>query len=623
MLLGNTEAIEDLGINVNVAMIESTNAFKQFANGKSWQQLDFQTQQQIRLMAILEQANKKYGDTLANTTATQMQMFRAELNNVKLSLGQAFMPILNTVLPLLTAFASKLAYVMNIVAQFTQALFGKPAQAQAQATAISQQATAAGDLSDSLGSAAKEAKKAKGALAGFDEINNLSKSAGDSGSSGGGSGAGGGVNIPGMDTSSFADSTTAVSKKVQEMANQVKKVLSDLANFFKKNKEIIVSVIAGIVSAFATFAIITNWSNIVTAFSTAFTALGTAISAISWPVLAVAAAVALVVANLVYLWQTNEGFRNSVLEAWNAIATFITTVVSDIWSIVKDIWDKYGQTLIDNLAGFMKSIQDIILKLWEGFLKPLITNALEMLSWLWEKHLKGLVQQIGEFVMKLINGALEIWNGFFAPIISWLVDKLGPIFALVWSKIVDNFGSRVAMIADICKGIFKALGGVIDFVVGVFTGNWSKAWNGVKNIFKGVFDSLIGIVKYPLNLIIDGINAVIGGLNKISIKVPDWVPGFGGDTWGISIPKIPKLAQGGYLGANNPTLAVVGDNKVEGEIISPESKIYEQVKRALDEEGSGRPIELIINFGSSTIYHEIIEGINRTQRQAGKTLITV
>ena len=101
------------------------------------------------------------------------------------------MPILNTVLPLLTALASKLAYVMNIVAQFTQALFGKPAQAQAQATAISQQATAAGDLSDSLGSAAKEAKKAKGALAGFDEINNLSKSAGDSGSSGGGSGAGG------------------------------------------------------------------------------------------------------------------------------------------------------------------------------------------------------------------------------------------------------------------------------------------------------------------------------------------------------------------------------------------------------------------------------------------------
>ena len=75
-MLGSTDAIEDLGINVNVAMIESTNAFKQFANGKSWQQLDFQTQQQIRLMAILEQANQKYGDTLANTTATQMQMFR-------------------------------------------------------------------------------------------------------------------------------------------------------------------------------------------------------------------------------------------------------------------------------------------------------------------------------------------------------------------------------------------------------------------------------------------------------------------------------------------------------------------------------------------------------------------
>ena len=53
-LLGNTEAIEDLGVMVNVSMIESTEAFKKFANGQSWQQLDFQTQQQIRLMAILE-----------------------------------------------------------------------------------------------------------------------------------------------------------------------------------------------------------------------------------------------------------------------------------------------------------------------------------------------------------------------------------------------------------------------------------------------------------------------------------------------------------------------------------------------------------------------------------------
>jgi phage-related protein len=499
-MLGSTEAIEDLGINVNVAMIESTNAFKQFANGKSWQQLDFQTQQQIRLMAILEQANQKYGDTLANTTATQMQMFRAELNNVKLSLGQAFMPILNTVLPLLTALASKLAYVMNIVAQFTQALFGKPAQAQAQATAISQQATAAGDLSDSLGSAAKEAKKAKGALAGFDEINNLSKSAGDSGSSGGdsgssggGSGAGGGVNIPGMDTSSFADSTVEVSKKVQEMANKVKKTLSNLANFFKQNKEIIISVISGLVAGFSAFQIITNWTNIIAAFKGAFVALSAAIGGISWPVVAVAAAIALVVANLVYLWQTNEGFRTSVIEAWNQIVEFITTVVTDMWSIIQEIWNTYGQTLINNIAGAMESIQAIILAVWEGFLQPVITQALEFLTNMWNNHIKGVIQVMGEFVMKLINGALEIWNNFIVPIGLWLIDTLAPVFRVVFGVILDVLAVAIASISNFVKNALNFFGGIVDFLVGIFTGNWNKAWNGIKTSFKAVGDFLIGV----------------------------------------------------------------------------------------------------------------------------------
>lgn len=92
-LLGNTEAIEDLGVNVNVAMIESTDSFKKFAGDKSWRQLDFQTQQQIRLFAILEQTSKKYGDEVNKNTSSDIQRLTARFKNLTSQLNKKLLPI--------------------------------------------------------------------------------------------------------------------------------------------------------------------------------------------------------------------------------------------------------------------------------------------------------------------------------------------------------------------------------------------------------------------------------------------------------------------------------------------------------------------------------------------------
>lgn len=556
-LLGNTEAIEDLGVNVNVAMIQSTDAFKKFANGRSWNQLSFQTQQQIRLMAILEQTNKKYGDTVNKNTNSMLQQLVAQLKNVQLSLGQAFMPIVQIILPALTALASKLAYVMSVAAQFSQALFGETSrQSNNQAKATSQQAGAVNDLGDAY---TKAGKAAKGALAGFDEINALADSSGSGEDPTANPVSGLYAGMDGSMPINFDTNAPEISSKVKEMADKVKAEVAGITGVIIQNKEIIISALSGIAVGFAAFKVISNWSAITTALSGAFTALSTAIGAISWPVVAVAAAIALVTANIVHLWQTNEDFRKSVTEVWNAISSFVITMVNDMWSIVKDIWDRYGQTLIDNVKGFMSSIQNIILSVWESFLKPVIMGALEMLRWLWTEHLSGLIQQIGEFVMKLINGALEIYNGFIAPIVNWMVKIFGPTIANSVKFAIDIIGSLLAGVIGIAKGLFKALGGVIDFIVGIFTGNWEKAWQGVKDIFGGIFDSLYGLIKVPLNLIIDAINFVIRGLNRISIDIPDWVSKLTGlsGTWGFSISPIPKLARGGIV--DSPTLAMVGE----------------------------------------------------------------
>ena len=92
-LLGNTEAIEDLGVNVNVSLLESTDAFKKFAGDKSWNQLDFQTQQQIRLFGILEQTTKKYGDEVNKNTASDIQKLTARFKNLTSNLSKKLLPI--------------------------------------------------------------------------------------------------------------------------------------------------------------------------------------------------------------------------------------------------------------------------------------------------------------------------------------------------------------------------------------------------------------------------------------------------------------------------------------------------------------------------------------------------
>lgn len=627
-MLGSTEAIEDLGVYTQISMLKTTEAFKELSNGKSWKQLDFQTQQQIRLAAILEQTYARYGTTLADTTQTRHNQFIASLKNVQLTLGQAFLPIYNAILPPLTTFMNALSKAISIIAQFTTALFGKPKAAQQQTDSITSQTSAVSGLGDSLddtADSAKSAKKAIKSLAGFDEINTLNQSSGSSGSSGGGSG--GGIDTSGLDLgeSGFLSSVTEVSEKIQAFADKIKKCFTTLKGFIIANKDVIISALAGIAAAFTTYFVMSNWTKIIEGVQLAFYALGYAISGISWPMVAVSAGIGLLVGNIVYLWRTNEQFRDSVIEVWNNIKEFINTVTTDIGTILTNLWDKYGKTLIKNIKDFFGTIQSFILNAWESVIKPIIENALEMLTWLWNNHLKGLVEELGEFIMKLTNGALEIWNKFISPIVDFLVKTLGPIFVTVFNYIVDSIGTAIAVISDIVKGLLKVFGGIIDFLVGVFTGNWRKAWQGVQNIFKGIFDGLVGIAKWPLNMIIDLVNAAISGINTM-IKTINKVPGVNIPTIG----KIPKLAKGGIVDA--PTLSLIGEQGREavmplenntGWITDLASKVADRMPRGGGSSDDSYNGDLILQIDGSIIGKVALSQLKKMIRQGGVNVIPI
>ena len=203
-----------------MAMIQSTEAFKRFANGQSWDQLDYQTQQQIRLMAILEQATAKYGTTLSQSVNGRISLFKSLLKDAALNVGNAFLPIVNAVMPVLNSFAMVLKNVTAKLAEFIALMFNKKATVKDGGVAgavndmngsLQDAAGGAGDLADAMGDAddasggmadnlddtAKSAKKAVKellGLMGFDEINLLGKKddSGDDDGAGKGKGGGGG-----------------------------------------------------------------------------------------------------------------------------------------------------------------------------------------------------------------------------------------------------------------------------------------------------------------------------------------------------------------------------------------------------------------------------------------------
>lgn len=199
-------------------MIQSTEAFKRFANGQSWDQLDYQTQQQIRLMAILEQATAKYGTTLSQSVNGRISLFKSLLKDAALNVGNAFLPIINAVMPVLNSFAMVLKNVTGKLAEFIALMFNKKATvtdggvasaASSAGEALQDAAGGAGDLADAMDDAddasggiadnlddtAKSAKKAVKellGLTGFDEINLLGKKDEPDDDDGAGKGKGGG-----------------------------------------------------------------------------------------------------------------------------------------------------------------------------------------------------------------------------------------------------------------------------------------------------------------------------------------------------------------------------------------------------------------------------------------------
>lgn len=161
---------------------------------------------------------------------------------------------------------------------------------------------------------------------------------------------------------------------------------------------------------------------------------------------------------------------------------------------------------------------------------------------------------------------------FIAGNIKRAMSVISSVVKVAFSAVSGVISATVTNISSIVDGLLTVFDGITTFISGVFTGNWSQAWEGIKTIFSGVFESLVALCKTPLNAVIGLINGAISGINSLGLTIPDWVPGIGGNTFSINIPTIPML----YKGTNSwqGGAAMIHDRGAEIVDLPTGSRVY-------------------------------------------------
>ena len=445
---------------------------------------------------------------------------------------------------------------------------------------------------------------------------------------------------------------TVKAEVVQPIAEKLTPAMKDSVNFVNERVGpavewllshlpevgIILGTIGSVIAAMKWGSIVGQISKI----SGAFSGFKTAIAAIPGPVLAIIAIVAALAAGFMYLWETNEDFRNNVTAVWeelqgsfselggkisdmlnqlmpliSEIASTVLTAFGQIAEAVLPILIQLISELLPVIIGLIDQLLPVLTQIIESVLTvlvdvinqllPLVMQIIEavlpvliqlvqailpIITQIVEAVLPVLIQLINtilpiitqiisavlpvlveilnaltpilnmvisllqpilnliislvEPILNLIMAAIQPLIEIFATLISTILEPIMPILSAVANIITSVLGAAIQAIQPIIQSLTSVFQGLIDFITGVFSGNWSQAWNGIVQVFGGLWDGLVAIVKAPINAVIGLINKAIGALNSISVTIPDWVPIVGGNTFGIDIPTIPMLATGGF-----------------------------------------------------------------------------
>ncbi len=577
---GETEGLKSLGVVMTQSALDQFALAKGF--GKTTARMSEQEKVSLRLAFVTDKLSSASGDFVRtqDSWANQTRVLSLRFDALKATLGQGFINVLTPVVKWLNTLIEKLMLYAEVFKQFTAQVFGDAGEA-ASGDKVAASMTGATEATENAQKAANEYKKS---LMGFDEINMLSSNSNadaDTAESGDSYGLGSGAVAESM--SETEEKAAKIVKKMKDWLGITGKITS-WSDFFNTKIGKIFKKVGEIGLAFAgwkvgkkliDFITNTDWKTVgknVAGVAGAFLTLDGVSSTLkdgaSWK------SALETTAGGAMLGYSIGGGTGAIV---GGILGAAFSAISAIWQN-KDVWLHWGwveattDALADALLWIEQAFTDTVSWIQQAF-----KDASDWIVTAWKNVLEWFDTSIIQPVVGLFKSIQTNVSRFFSSL--WEDIKN------IWGVVADWFNNKVI------KPIVKFFKNAWDGIVSAFR----IAFSAIGNFLKSVFNGVIGAVEKVINFVIRAINGLIGGFNAVG----SWAAGVIGVDWSgvtpLSEVSLPRLAQGGYVKANTPQLAIIGDNRHEGEIVAPESKIAEAVANGIKGKGNDDLPSMIYN----------------------------
>lgn len=317
------------------------------------------------------------------------------------------------------------------------------------------------------------------------------------------------------------------------------------------------------------------------------------------------------------------------------MALFLETIghiSDDIGSKLSGWWEENGAVAFDSFVQTLLNVGATVMSWYTDYIQPVIDWIINSVRDIWDNSLSPLWNNILDFISSVMEFISALWN-FIKPYVDFIAEqvfgRLTAIFKVVWGVLETVF----KFIVNSVSNVIKTLKGLLKFFTGIFTGDFDKALDGIKDMIKASVGQVWNIIKSVINIIIDGINAlwvgaynIISGLVNSFSGIAETVGSLFGQDWSFRMPAeaplIPKLATGTVVPAGyGEFMAILGDNKKEPEIVSPVSAMKQAFKEAMAEmsftQNANGEITVVLELDGNELFRKNVELNQKYKKRHG------